>query len=305
VRGFALRGTASTGFRAPTLQQEHYSSASTISVNGVLLPVQALPVDTPAAIALGAKPLKPERSTNLSVGMVFTAIPRLTVTVDAYQIRSGTASCCPKRCRAPRFSACCNRRASSIRRGLLLLQRGQHPHARAGCGGHLSLPEQAGQFNLSLSANLNKTVFTHIDDLPDVLKNAGLVLIGRSRQGDFTGTPRSKIIGSVNWSKDAFTAMVRATRYGSVTQTSSYYPGTAAYAAAPDATCRPQDAGGSGTGLSDQEGHQADGWARTICSTSIRTGCRSRCNPRALLYNPYAPYGYSGRLYYGRLNFSF
>jgi iron complex outermembrane receptor protein len=53
VRG-ALRGTASTGFRAPTLQQEHYSSASTINVGGQLLPVSALPVDSPAGIALGA-----------------------------------------------------------------------------------------------------------------------------------------------------------------------------------------------------------------------------------------------------------
>jgi iron complex outermembrane receptor protein len=104
------------------------------------------------------------------------------------------------------------------------------------------VPETAlGTFNLSLSGNLNKTIFTHIDDLPDVLKNAGLVLIGRTRQGDFTqGTPRSKIIGTINWNKNAFSAMVRATRYGSVTQTSSYYPGTAAYAAAPDATVNPK-----------------------------------------------------------------
>jgi iron complex outermembrane receptor protein len=53
-----------------------------------------------------------------------------------------------------------------------------------------------GTFNLSLSGNLNETVFTHIDDLPDVLKNAGLVLIGRSRQGDFTGHPKNKVIAT-------------------------------------------------------------------------------------------------------------
>ncbi|MDI1295353.1 MAG: TonB-dependent receptor, partial [bacterium] len=87
VRGFALRGTASTGFRAPTLQQRHYASASTINVGGVLLPVSALPVDSAAAIALGAEPLKPERSTNFSAGIVLNPTPRLTITADAYQIR--------------------------------------------------------------------------------------------------------------------------------------------------------------------------------------------------------------------------
>lgn len=87
VRGLALRGTASTGFRAPTLQQEHYSSASTINVGGQLLPVSALPVDSPAGIALGARPLKPERSVNYSLGFVFNALPRFNLTVDAYQIR--------------------------------------------------------------------------------------------------------------------------------------------------------------------------------------------------------------------------
>jgi iron complex outermembrane receptor protein len=87
VRGLALRGTASTGFRAPTLQQEHYSSASTINVGGQLLPVSALPVDSPAGIALGARLLKPERSVNYSLGFVFNALPRFNLTVDAYQIR--------------------------------------------------------------------------------------------------------------------------------------------------------------------------------------------------------------------------
>src|SRR3546814_19031342 len=92
VSGIAFRGTASTGFRAPTLQQQHYASASTIGVilppstTVQLYPVRALPVDSPAAIALGAAPLKPEKSTNFSAGLVFTAVPRLNITVDAFQI---------------------------------------------------------------------------------------------------------------------------------------------------------------------------------------------------------------------------
>ena len=81
----AIRGTASTGFRAPSLQQQHYASSSTIGVivppatTTQLYPVQLLPPDNPAAIALGAKPLRPEKSTNYSVGLVAQPISRMNV----------------------------------------------------------------------------------------------------------------------------------------------------------------------------------------------------------------------------------
>ncbi|MET0274350.1 MAG: TonB-dependent receptor, partial [Phenylobacterium sp.] len=67
IENYALRGTVSTGFRAPSLQQQHYGSSSTIGVvlppatTTVLYPVQLLPPDNAAAAALGAKPLEPEK----------------------------------------------------------------------------------------------------------------------------------------------------------------------------------------------------------------------------------------------------
>jgi len=45
-----------------------------------------LPVDNPVAVAFGATPLDAEKSLSYSAGFVFTAIPRLNVTIDAYQI---------------------------------------------------------------------------------------------------------------------------------------------------------------------------------------------------------------------------
>lgn len=44
-------------------------------------------MDSPAAIALGSKPLKPERSLNFSAGFVLKPTRRLNITVDAYQIQ--------------------------------------------------------------------------------------------------------------------------------------------------------------------------------------------------------------------------
>ncbi len=84
--GFALRGAASTGFRAPSLQQQFYAAAATNNVNGILLETVTLPVNNPVAIALGATPLEAETSISYSAGFVFTAVPRLSITVDAYQV---------------------------------------------------------------------------------------------------------------------------------------------------------------------------------------------------------------------------
>ena len=80
---FAIRGTASTGFRAPTLAEQKYS---TINV-GPTSAVAQLPAGTPAASLLGFGPLGPEKSKNFSAGIVVRPVPKLAITVDAYMIK--------------------------------------------------------------------------------------------------------------------------------------------------------------------------------------------------------------------------
>ena len=79
----AIRGTVSTGFRAPTLAEEFYQgiNVSTNYVQGVFAPNSA------AAGALGFGNLGPEKSTNYSAGLVLHPARRLAITVDAYQIQ--------------------------------------------------------------------------------------------------------------------------------------------------------------------------------------------------------------------------
>ncbi|WP_395330927.1 TonB-dependent receptor [Novosphingobium sp. BL-8H] len=79
---FAVRGTVSTGFRAPTLAEGFYSGINVgpSSVSGVL------PANSAAAASLGFGGLKPEKSTNFSAGIVFTPSSRVSVTLDAYWI---------------------------------------------------------------------------------------------------------------------------------------------------------------------------------------------------------------------------
>jgi iron complex outermembrane receptor protein len=79
----AVRGTISSGFRAPTLAEEHYTN---VNVGPTTAFVQLAP-DGPGTSLLGlGGGLKPERSTNLSFGVVFRPLETLTATLDVYQI---------------------------------------------------------------------------------------------------------------------------------------------------------------------------------------------------------------------------
>jgi iron complex outermembrane receptor protein len=86
TKGIAFRGAYSTGFRAPSLGQSWFSSTATNFVAGIPTDNRTFPVSDPVAVALGAKPLKPEKSKNTSVGFVFFPGGGLSVTADYYKI---------------------------------------------------------------------------------------------------------------------------------------------------------------------------------------------------------------------------
>ena len=81
-----LRAAASTGFRAPGLSQIHFSKVTTNVIAGVFTDVGIFPVEHPAAVLLGAKPLQEETSKNLSAGFSFSPSDRFNITVDFFHI---------------------------------------------------------------------------------------------------------------------------------------------------------------------------------------------------------------------------
>jgi iron complex outermembrane recepter protein len=88
----AVRGAASTGFRAPSLQQLWFNNISTrflADANGVLVPNQVLTVNnaSPIAKAFGVPALKQERSNNFSAGLTFRPFENFSLTADAYLIK--------------------------------------------------------------------------------------------------------------------------------------------------------------------------------------------------------------------------
>ncbi|MEQ9507278.1 MAG: TonB-dependent receptor [Hyphomonas sp.] len=80
-----LRGSVGTGFRAPTPGQLATTNVSTRFPAGEPVASGLFPASNPVSIFLGATPLKPEESTNYSIGATGT-FGALNVTVDLYQI---------------------------------------------------------------------------------------------------------------------------------------------------------------------------------------------------------------------------
>ncbi len=87
LNDLAVRGTISTGFRAPTPGQQSVTKVSSVTnANGDLVDSGQIPPTNPIALALGAEPLQPEEADNLSLGLVFTLFDKVTVTADYFQI---------------------------------------------------------------------------------------------------------------------------------------------------------------------------------------------------------------------------
>ncbi|UII32687.1 TonB-dependent receptor [Fulvivirga ulvae] len=81
---FAIRGSVSTGFRAPSLAQIYFNSVFTDFVSGVAVDKIIAQNNSPITRALGIPPLKQERALNFSAGFTAEPVSRLTLTVDGY-----------------------------------------------------------------------------------------------------------------------------------------------------------------------------------------------------------------------------
>ena len=81
-----LRASASTGFRAPGVQQKFYSSVSNnLNAAGVLTETLTAREGSAVTRAFGIAPLKEETSKSASIGLVLRPAPALSLTADLYR----------------------------------------------------------------------------------------------------------------------------------------------------------------------------------------------------------------------------
>ncbi len=85
LEGLGVRGSVSSGFRAPTLGQSNIQRSSTTFLDGLLAESLVISTTDPIAEFFGGGPLDPETSLNLSVGMA-ASFGDLSITFDYFNI---------------------------------------------------------------------------------------------------------------------------------------------------------------------------------------------------------------------------
>ena len=85
----ALRGSASTGFRAPSKQQLYFNNVSTqfntVDCQSVAQGIGTFRNDSEIARAVGIPEFAEETAVNISSGFILRPLPRLTLTADLYR----------------------------------------------------------------------------------------------------------------------------------------------------------------------------------------------------------------------------
>jgi outer membrane receptor protein involved in Fe transport len=225
---WAIRGTVSTGFRAPTLAEEFYTA---VNVSPTSATIQ-LPADSAAANLLGLSNLKPEISTSYSVGIVAHPIQDLSATVDAYSIvignritTSSTVSSTGGAINAPTivnpaialFGVTLD--PTATQNGVTAFLNGLSTLTQ-GVDATLNYPTDFGDYgsvNWTLAGNFNETTISSIAPVPAVLKaaNPNATFFNFGTQFGFSHSlPNWKIGLTADWTLDQFGATVRQTYYG-------------------------------------------------------------------------------------------
>ncbi|MBO9715808.1 MAG: TonB-dependent receptor [Pseudoxanthomonas sp.] len=231
---FAVRATASTGFQAPSLAAQAHRR----TVNGNYSTTHTLKVDSPEAIALGAKPLEPETSVNYGVGLVFQPFTGWDVALDVYRIdvddriaQSTTFS----EASYPGAGALVEAAGFGRDDGITYFINAADTRSE---GVELTVETDSdlgswGSIHWSLAAHHNRAEIRDIADTPDVLADLGIPVFSRGSQNDLLyKAPSSKQILGGNWSLDGFNLGLRVTHYGPIERwgTPSPVPTTGPYA---------------------------------------------------------------------------
>ena len=87
TNNFNFRGSFSTGYRAPSLQQKYFSNTLTSFSQGNLVQSRVANNNDPITKLAGIPALKQETSNNMSLGFSWKPMQGLSVTVDGYQIK--------------------------------------------------------------------------------------------------------------------------------------------------------------------------------------------------------------------------
>lgn len=218
---FAVRATASNGFRAPSLANNLFSARSTDYgvVDGVYQSFNygVLPVDSAAARALGAEDLKPERSTNFSLGFTLTPTDRLSLTADAYVINLRDRITLTGFLLGDEVSQVLQSNGITSTLGGQYFINGADTRTKGVdlVGNYSQDLGRFGSLKWTGAFNWNQTKILSYKESASIL-GTPYELMNREARNMITGVqPKTKLILGGDWSIDRFNLNLTLTRYGS------------------------------------------------------------------------------------------
>lgn len=217
----AVRGAVSTGFRAPSLQQQFFTATSTNFIDGVPFEVGTFPATSSAAVALGGGQLQAEDSVSYSAGLVFQPTDDWYATVDAYRIDIDDQIFLSENLGGADVDAVLTAAGVTGVQRIRFFQNGIKTETTGVdlvTGYDFDLGEM-GDVGLSAAFNYSKVEVT---DVPENAIIPSLTLFSRDRQLTLEqSAPETKLILAADWAFQSATANIRATRFGDVVDPSN------------------------------------------------------------------------------------
>ncbi|MBA4055823.1 MAG: TonB-dependent receptor, partial [Marivirga sp.] len=236
----SLRGSVSTGFRAPSLQELNYTTTATVFItdeNGIPQPVDytTYPTNSTAARVLGIQQLSEERSKSYGLGLAYQISNKLEFSVDAYQIDVDDRIFLTGAFNAAEVGNNYDEVIGTQGEAQFFVNGGDIRSKGIEIVGNYTaaLEKSVITFNASAIISKNEVINKKTLDLNVAnLSDEDLVNKYLNRQviGQFeTGTPRTKFIGFVQYKIGKFSTLVRGTYYGKVTELSTSTNSTGEY----------------------------------------------------------------------------
>ncbi|MHB1096970.1 MAG: TonB-dependent receptor [Gemmatimonadaceae bacterium] len=301
AKGLNLRGAVSTGFRAPSLHQSFFSSTATNFINGVPFEVRTFPVNDPFARALGAKDLKPEKSTNISAGFAAEPTKNLSFTVDYYLITIKDRIVFSENFTGAQVNALLASKGLTGVTGGRFFTNAIDTRTR---GIDLVVNYgldvgSAGTVRLTGGYNGTSNEVTRVTPTPPELSTQSEALFGRVERGRLeVGQPKNNILASLDWSRKSWSALLRAQRFGEVVSRGTATNGSL------DNTYEP-------TWIADLSLSWQTPWKVrwTLGADNVldKYPTQNRVNTDFVGIFPYGgitPFGYNGRFIYTRLTYN-
>lgn len=299
-----LRGSASTGFRAPSLSQSHFSATTTNFVGNTLYETGTFGVEHPLAKILGAKDLTSEESKHFTLGFVYRPKLNFTFTMDYFYTRIDDRIILSEN-----IDSAISNEVKAIFESYKIGKARFFTNAISTELNGIDLRlnynyefENNSKLNLGLWFNYAKNEILSVNNPPKILgANGDNIVIGYpTRVSVEEGQPKSSLKILTNYETNKWNIGVTVSRYGSFKdtfETSKVYNFGAKWVSDLDISYQISDKFTIAIGAENLFDVYPDKWGDTG-SDIFGTGS-------ILEYSKYSPFGFNGAFYYLRAKVTF